>query len=566
MAIVGIDLGTTNSLVACFKDNVPVVIKNVYGETLTPSIVSVDENGEVFVGKIAKERQITHPESTASLFKRHMGTKKEYKLGDKKFLPEELSSLIIRNLKADAEEFLGEEVTEAVISVPAYFNDTQRKATKRAGELAGLKVERIINEPTAAAIAYGLHEKNSNTKFLVFDLGGGTFDISVLELYKNIMEVRAVAGDNYLGGEDFTKVLMEIFARRNDLDLNDLDSKTYNLLRKQAEVAKRNFSKEKIAELSIKIDDKEIKETISSSEFEKDCELLLAKLRKPIERALSDAAIKLKEIDTIVLVGGGTKLPLIRSFVGKLFGRLPATNINPDEVVAMGAAIQAAMKKRDKAIKEIVLTDVCPYTLGTNTSIQKPGGYYESGHFFPIIERNTVIPVSRVERLYTVKDNQKKISVEILQGESRLAKENILLGEITVSVPPARGGEQAIDVRYTYDINGILEVEVTVVSTGVKKTMVIEKNPGHMSKEEVQERLEELKEIKIHPREKEENKHLIARGERLYEESIGLARTYIAQGISDFEDALDKQDEREISRAYEELKKLLNEIEGEQEF
>lgn len=566
MAIVGIDLGTTNSLVACFKDNVPVVIKNVYGETLTPSIVSVDENGEVFVGKIAKERQITHPESTASLFKRHMGTKKEYKLGDKKFLPEELSSLIIRNLKADAEEFLGEEVTEAVISVPAYFNDTQRKATKRAGELAGLKVERIISEPTAAAIAYGLHEKNANTKFLVFDLGGGTFDISVLELYKNIMEVRAVAGDNYLGGEDFTKVLMEIFARRNDLDLNDLDSKTYNLLRKQAEVSKRNFSKEKIAELSIKIDDKEIKETISSSEFEKDCELLLAKLRKPIERALSDAAIKLKEIDTIVLVGGGTKLPLIRSFVGKLFGRLPATNINPDEVVAMGAAVQAAMKKRDKAIKEIVLTDVCPYTLGTNTSIQKPGGYYESGHFFPIIERNTVIPVSRVERLYTVKDNQKKISVEILQGESRLAKENILLGEITVSVPPSRGGEQAIDVRYTYDINGILEVEVTVVSTGVKKTMVIEKNPGHMSKEEVQERLEELKEIKIHPREKEENKHLIARGERLYEESIGLARTYIAQGISDFEDALDKQDEREISRAYEELKKLLNEIEGEQEF
>ena len=566
MAIVGIDLGTTNSLVACFKDNVPVVIKNVYGETLTPSIVSVDENGEVFVGKIAKERQITHPESTASLFKRHMGTKKEYKLGDKKFLPEELSSLVIRNLKADAEEFLGEEVTEAVISVPAYFNDTQRKATKRAGELAGLKVERIINEPTAAAIAYGLHEKNSNTKFLVFDLGGGTFDISVLELYKNIMEVRAVAGDNYLGGEDFTKVLMEIFARRNDLDLNDLDSKTYNLLRKQAEVSKRNFSKEKIAELSIKIDDKEIKETISSSEFEKDCELLLAKLRKPIERALSDAAIKLKEIDTIVLVGGGTKLPLIRSFVGKLFGRLPATNINPDEVVAMGACIQAAMKKRDKAIKEIVLTDVCPYTLGTNTSIQKPGGYYESGHFFPIIERNTVIPVSRVERLYTVKDNQKKISVEILQGESRLAKENILLGEITVSVPPSRGGEQAIDVRYTYDINGILEVEVTVVSTGVKKTMVIEKNPGHMSKEEVQERLEELKEIKIHPREKEENKHLIVRGERLYEESIGLARTYIAQGISDFEDALDKQDEREISRAYEELKKLLNEIEGEQEF
>ena len=384
--------------------------------------------------------------------------------------------------------------------------------------------------------------------------------------YKNIMEVRAVAGDNYLGGEDFTKVLMEIFAYRNDIDLNELDSKTYNLLRKKCEVAKRGFSKERSCEISITINDKELVSDISSTEFEKDCELLLAKLRRPIERALSDAAIKLKEVDTIVLVGGGTRLPLIRSFVGKLFGRLPATNINPDEVVAMGAAIQAAMKKRDKAIKEIVLTDVCPYTLGTNTSVRKSGGYYESGHFFPIIERNTIIPISRVERLYTVRDNQKKISVEILQGESRLAKENILLGELTVPVPPAKGGEQAIDVRYTYDINGILEVEVTVVATGIKKTMVIEKNPGYMSKEEVEKRLEELKEIKIHPREKEENKHLIARGERLYEESIGLARTYISEGLSRFEDALDRQDEREIVQAYEELKKLLNDIEGEPEF
>ena len=566
MAIIGIDLGTTNSLVACFKDDAPVVIKNVYGETLTPSVVSIDENGEIFVGNIAKERQITHPHSTVSLFKRNMGTKKEYKLGDKKFLPEELSSFIIRSLKKDAELFLGEDVTEAVISVPAYFNDTQRKATKRAGELAGLKVERIINEPTAAAIAYGLHEKNSNTKFLVFDLGGGTFDISVLELYKNVMEVRAVAGDNYLGGEDFTKVLMEIFAYRNNINLSELNSKTYNLLRKKCEVAKRSFSKKRSCEISITINDKELVSDISSAEFEKDCELLLAKLRRPIERALSDAAIKLKEIDTILLVGGATKLPLIRSFVGKLFGRLPATNINADEVVVMGAAIQAAMKKRDKAIKEIVLTDVCPYTLGTNTSVRKSGGYYESGHFFPIIERNTIIPVSRVERLYTVRDNQKKISVEILQGESRLAKENILLGELTVPVPPAKGGEQAIDVRYTYDINGILEVEVTVVATGVKKTMVIEKNPGYMSKEEVNKRLEELKEIKIHPREKEENKHLIARGERLYEESIGLARTYISEGLSRFEDALDRQDEREIVQAYEELKKLLNEIEKEPEF
>ena len=566
MAIVGIDLGTTNSLVSVFKDGESVIIKNAFNETLTPSIVSRDENGEIYVGKIAKERQITNPNDTISLFKRSMGTKKEYKLGDKTFLPEELSSLVIRSLKADAEAYLNEEVTEAIISVPAYFNDTQRRATKRAGELAGIKVERIINEPTAAAIAYGLHEKNSNTKFLVFDLGGGTFDVSVLELYKNIMEVRAVAGDNYLGGEDFTKILMDMVANKKNLDLDALDEKSYNMFRKQAEIVKRSFSDNKEVEFKCLINDEEIKCDITLSEYEKSCELLLAKLRKPIERALSDAAIKLKEIDTIVLVGGGTKLPIIRSFVSKLFGRLPATIINPDEVVAIGAGIQSAMKMRNEAIKEIVLTDVCPYTLGTNTSVEKPGGYFESGHFFPIIERNTIIPVSRVERLYTIKENQKKISVEILQGESRRASENILLGELSVSIPPSPKGEQAIDVRYTYDINGILEVEVTVVSTGDKKKIVIQKNPGYMSEEEVENRLDELSELKIHPREKAENKHLLARGERMYEECVGHKRMLIEEALRKFENILDKQEPREIERANSELKEILDEIEGDQEF
>lgn len=566
MAIVGIDLGTTNSLISCYTDNGVVVIDNSFGEKLTPSVVSVDENGQIFVGKIAKERQITHPNDSVSLFKRNMGSKKEYKLGDKNYLPEELSSFIIRSLKEDAEKFLGEEVEEAVISVPAYFNDTQRRATKRAGELAGLKVERLINEPTAAAIAYGLHEKNSNTKFLVFDLGGGTFDVSVLEIYRNIMEVRAVGGDNYLGGEDFTKVLIEIFARKNNIELPDERSKEYNIIRKQAEIAKRAFSTDRVVQMKAVVEEKEYSLEISINDYEKQCELLLSRLRKPIERALSDAAIKLSEIDTIVLVGGGTKLPIIRTFVSKLFGRLPATNIDPDEVVAMGAGIQAAMKKRDKTLKEIVLTDVCPFTLGTNTSVEKPGGYYESGHFFPIIERNTIIPVSKVERLYTVRDNQKKITVEILQGESRLAKDNILLGELSVVIPPSPKGEQAIDVRYTYDINGILEVEVTVVATGVKKSVIIEKNPGYMSKEEVKERLEELQAIKIHPKDEDANRHLIERGERLYEETIGDYRRLIDEGIRRFEDALDKQNKRIIDTEYENLKNLLNDIEGEIEY
>ncbi len=461
MSIIGIDLGTTNSAVSCFVDGKATIIPNRFGGHLTPSVVSINENGEIFVGDVAKERQMTYPDMTASLFKRSMGIKKEIKLGEKTFLPEELSSFVIRSLKEDAELFLGEKIEEAVISVPAYFNDTQRKATKRAGELAGLKVERIINEPTAAAIAYGLHEKQLNTKFLIFDLGGGTFDVSILELYKNVMEVRGVAGDNYLGGEDFTAILKDMFMKENKLNESELDEKAIALIRKEAEVAKRAFSNNKIVTMSCKVGE-EIKEcTIKLDEYEKACQPLLMKLRKPIERALGDASIKVKEIDAIVLVGGSTKLPIIRTFVSRTFGRLPSVGIDPDEAVAIGAGIQAAMKQRKEQIKDIVLTDVCPYTLGTNISVQKSSGYYESGHFCPIIERNTIIPVSRVERLYTVHENQKKITVEVLQGESRLSKDNIYLGELNVSVPTGPAGSQAIDVRYTYDINGLLEVEVT---------------------------------------------------------------------------------------------------------
>lgn len=566
MSIIGIDLGTTNSVVSCFVEDKAVVIPNRLGDHLTPSIVSIDENEQMFVGKIAKERQLTHPECTAAVFKRNMGSKKEYKLGNKTFLPEELSSFVIRSLKEDAEVYLNQTIEEAVISVPAYFNDAQRKATKRAGELAGLKVERLINEPTAAAIAYGLHERKINTKFLIFDLGGGTFDISILELYKNVMEVRGVAGDNFLGGEDFTQVIINLFVKANNLDIEQLDYKVLASLKKQAEIAKRAFSKDRIVNMTCKINDEILEHKIKIDEYERACQPLLTRLRRPIERALSDASIKIKEIDAIVLVGGGTKLPTIRSFVAKLFGRLPSSGIDPDETVAVGAAIQAAMKERNSSIKEIVLTDVCPYTLGTNISVQRANGYYEPGHFCPIIERNTIIPVSRVERLYTVHENQKRLSVEILQGESRLAKDNIYLGELEVAVPSGAAGEQAIDVRYTYDINGILEVEVTVVSTGVKKRMVIEKNPGYMSQEEIEERLNDLSYIKIHPRNKEENKLLLARGERLYEESIGEIRLTIAKAMEWFEAILDKQDEHEIEEAAKEVQELFKEIEQDQEF
>jgi molecular chaperone HscC len=559
MAIIGIDLGTTNSLAAYFKDGRPVIIPNVFGEALTPSVVSIDENDEVFVGNIARERLLTHPDMTAAVFKRSIGSKKTYRLGSRAFSPEELSAVVIRKLKEDAEEFLGEVVDEAVISVPAYFNDAQRRATKTAGELAGLKTERIVNEPTAAAVAYGLHDEQDYTKYLVFDLGGGTFDVSILEKYNNIMEVRAVAGDNFLGGEDFTEVLADWFLRHHELETEGLSAVSRSIIHKSAETAKCLLLENRAVSMSCTIEGQSYTMPVTMEEYEKRCELLFARLRNPIKRALSDASIKLAEIESILLVGGATKLPLVKSFVSKLMGRFPSAHIDPDEVVAMGAAVHSAMKNRD--ITEIVLTDVCPYTLGTNISVYKANGFYEPGYFCPIIERNSVIPVSRSERLYTVHDNQKVINIEILQGESRKASDNVQLGELNVTVPQGKPGQEAIDVRYTYDINGILEAEVTVVSTGVSKTLVLEKNPGILTEAEVAEKLEALKSLKIHPRDKEENRLLLAKAERLYEENVGDARRLLSQEIINFESLLDRQNEREIRDYAVQFSELLQEIE-----
>ena len=297
--IVGIDLGTTNSLIAYFKDDKARIIPNRLGDNLTPSVVSIDDDGTVYVGKTAKERKQTHPEQTVDVFKRSMGTAKEFLLGERRFSAEELSSLVLKYLKEDAEEYLGEAIEEAVISVPAYFNDSQRKATKRAGEMAGFKVERIVSEPTAAAIAYGLNKKNADTKFLVFDLGGGTFDVSILELFENIMEVRAVAGDNYLGGEDFTEVIEQMFFREKDIEPNFLDRKTRVHIRRQAELVKLELSEMKHAVMSCKIDDEVYEYEVSINDYEEACQILLAKIKRPIERSLKDANIKISDIDKL---------------------------------------------------------------------------------------------------------------------------------------------------------------------------------------------------------------------------------------------------------------------------
>lgn len=563
---IGIDLGTTNSLAACWTGEGARIIPNALNSNLTPSVVSLNEDGDLLVGQIAKERLVTHPDLTAAAFKRYMGTEKKYYLGKHVFSPEELSSFVIRSLKEDAEAYLKDEVTEAVISVPAYFSDAQRKATKRAGELAGLKVERLISEPTAAAMAYGLHQEKSETRFLVFDLGGGTFDVSILELFEGIMEVKSIAGDNFLGGEDFTGLLAGSFIERHGLKEGDLDSKGRSFLYKQAENCKLELSQGNSGKMRLLHSGDMLETVIGRADFEKMANPLILRLRQPIERALRDAGITPRELDAVILIGGATRMPVIRSVVSRMFGKLPFTNINPEEAVALGAAIQVALKERNSMLEEVVLTDVCPYSLGVNVAENMGNGQHEPGYFLPIIERNTSIPVSRVERFSTIHDKQTSIHLEVYQGESRRVENNIKLGELNFNVPPGKAGEQTLDVRYTYDINGILEVEVTTVKTGQKSRLVIEKNPGSMTKKEIEERLNLLKDLKIHPRDRSENRLLLARGERIYEESTGDMRTYVSDLLKQFEMILSLQDDHKVKKAAEELKGKLDELERRFEF
>lgn len=544
--IIGIDLGTTNSLAACFQDGRAVIIPNRLRKNLTPSIVAVDELAQILVGETAREYGQLHPERTAEVFKRFMGSERQYDLGGHKFRAEDLSAMVLRSLKEDAEAFLGEPVTEAVISVPAYFDDKRRRATKAAGELAGLKVERIISEPTAAAITYGLYEKTENTRFLVFDLGGGTFDVSILELAGPILEVRAVAGDNYLGGENFTRVLEEAFFAQNEIDEEKLDRKTAAMIHQAAENCKKRFGQEDPVEMCCAVDGQEKRLVLSYKEYERLCGPLLERLRKPLQRSIADAHVRLSDIDEVVLVGGATRMPVVRDFVVKLFHKFPDVTVHPDEAVALGAAVQGAMKSRNREVKEMILTDVCAFTLGVEVVMERREGVYEPGHFCPVIERNTVIPASRTERFYTVYNNQDRIRISVYQGESRLTANNLLLGSLEIQVPKNRAGREAVDVTYTYDINSILEVEVKVLSTGQVKRQIIKGKHNTMTDQEIRARMEELSYLKTPPRDQEENRLLLLKGEQCYEESTGEARERIERCMRAFEAALDGRDRNQI--------------------
>lgn len=552
--LVGIDLGTTNSLIACYKDGKAEIIPNRLGKTLTPSIVAIDENKNTLVGELAREYGYNHPERTARVFKRTMGTIAVYLLGDVALRSEELSSIILRSLKEDAEVYLGCPVDEAIISVPAYFNDNQRSATKRAGELAGLEVKRIISEPTASSIAYGVGSSPKSERCMVFDLGGGTFDVSILEYFNGIVEVHAIAGDNSLGGEDFTNALQNLFEIKNNINREDLDARSLNNLYKASEEAKCAFSENNTVHMSCTIGDKILSADISLKEYELCCLPLLLRLRTPLEKSLNDAKASISDIDRIILVGGATRLPIIREFVRSISGKTPSYCVDPDLSVAIGAALQCGMKQRDKQIKEIILTDVCPFTLGTEV-VRDDDTFVERGHYLPIIERNTIIPASRKKVVYTAHDNQTMVEVHILQGESRLARNNLLLGTLTAAVPAGPKGKEAIEITYTYDINSLLEVEVKVLSTGIKKRIVIKNESNSMTDEEVKERLQLLSYLKQNPREEEENYLVLEKGERLYRTHKGRQREAIEQALYEFEVILSEGTRIEIEHK---RKKLLS--------
>lgn len=565
--IIGIDLGTTNSLVGAWYNGEAVLFPNVHGEVLTPSVVGVDDDGRILIGRVARERLLTHPQLSVAAFKRYMGTQHEVNLGKQTFRPEELSALVLKALKADAEAALGEPVTEAVITVPAYFSDAQRKATRIAGELAGLKVERLLNEPTAAAMSYGLHLRDRESTFLVFDLGGGTFDVSILEMFDGVMEVRASAGDNFLGGEDFDDALIDAFIREH-ISLEQFSArpdapKLLQAIRRQAEQAKRTLSSQSSAIMRLEYEALNWQWTIDEARFHKLAEPLLDRIQAPLERALRDARIRASELDEIVLAGGATRMPIVRKLVSRLFQRFPQLQLNPDEVVARGAAVQAGLKMRDKALDEVVLVDVAPYTLGVSISKRLPSGQLEGGHFSPIIERNTPIPASRVESYTTLHDQQLSVQFDIYQGESRLVRDNVYLGHLEVPVPPKRAGEVHIEVRFTYDVDGLLEADAYVSETDTRSAIVIEGNPGVLSKAEIAERFAALSELKIHPRDHEINRNLIARGDRLYQELRGHMRDDVADKLAWFQDVLHGQQSIQILEAQKQLTRYFDEIEGE---
>ena len=569
--MIGIDLGTTNSLATYIDDNGEIqFIKNEYGNILIPSVVGIDENDDIIVGELAKERRMMNAGETASNFKRKMGTDAKIKVKNRTFDAQMLSSFVLKHLKENAEKQLNEKINRAIISVPAYFNDKQRRDTKMAAELAGLTVERLINEPTAAALSLGSNILNQNLKFIVLDLGGGTFDVTLLETFENIMDVISISGDTMLGGEDFTTKICEIFLKNIKLAITDLSRDERTKLYTKADRAKKLISLKDI-EIELEIKGKNYKSEITQKDFREAVKPLLVKMKAAIDKALQDGNTDAREIEKVVLVGGAVKLGIIEEFVEKYFHKMRGEKIyfssenfiennklvsivaDPDTVVAYGVGIAVGMKERNKMFKERILTDVCPFTLGTELV---------GNRFAPIIPRNTTVPTSKSEYFYTIDDYQDKVNVGIYQGESLNIDDNLFLGNFLIDVPRNIAGKEAINVRFTYDINGILEVEATVVSTGLKKSKLIVN--GDLSEEEKNEKIKMLEEIKIQSENKNKDKLLLERANRIYAEIVNTEiRNHISDYLENYKMVVATGDRIRIQKAKESFSQFLDKIDPE---
>ncbi len=540
--IIGIDLGTTNSLAAVWQEGGSRLIPNSLGEYLTPSVVSFDDKGMVYVGKIAKERLISHPEQTASVFKRFMGTEKTYSLGGKSYRPEELSALVLRKLKEDAERYLGDKVDEAIISVPAYFNDMARKATKDAGALAGLHVERIINEPSAAARACRGWNQSSmqlaDETLLVFDFGGGTLDVSLVDCFENVIEIAAVSGDNHLGGSDFDRVIAELFCSENLLVLDELPLKRQRVIFESAAKAKCALTKEEHTVMTVSDEGYHKQMELSSRKLIQSSMHLFHRMIVPVQSVLNDARKKTLEISKVALVGGSCKMPAVQQYLRRFLPESQMSVSNPDYVVALGVGIYAGIKERSEDIKDMLLTDICPFTLGTGV---QNGADAANPIMAPIIERNSTLPCSRVQKFQTAGDFQKTVKIDVYQGEEYYVKDNICLGEMNVEVPIALKGQESVTVRYTYDINGLLIVDVKVDSTGRETSQIMMTGTNTITPKEMESLVKELERLKMPPAENEEFQMLFALGERLFAQSTGGLREEISRRLQYFQYLLDKE-------------------------
>jgi molecular chaperone DnaK len=566
--VIGIDLGTTNSVVSVLEGGEPVVITNAEGGRTTPSVVAFNKSGERMVGQVAKRQAITNPEGTVTSIKRHMGTNYKAKLNGKEYTPQEISAMIIQKLKQDAEAYLGEKVEKAVITVPAYFSDSQRQATKDAGRIAGLDVLRIINEPTAAALAYGI-DKEDNSTILVFDLGGGTFDVSILELGEGVFEVKATSGNNRLGGDDFDQRIIDYiadeFKRENGIDLRQ-DKMAMQRLKEAAEKAKIELSSLNSTTVNLpfitadQTGPKHLETTITRVKFNQLTEDLVEKTMGPTRQALADAGLKPGDIDRVILVGGSTRIPAVQEAISKYIGKEPDKGINPDECVAIGAAIQGGVLAGE--VKDVVLLDVTPLSLGIETL---------GGVFTRIIERNTTIPTSKSQIFSTAADNQTSVEIHVLQGERPMAADNKTLGKFILSgIPPAPRGIPQIEVSFDIDANGIVNVSAKDKATGKEQKITIQASSG-LNESEIKRMVEEAEKYAAEDEKRKkavevrnEADALVYNGEKTLKElgdKVDKAlKDKVEQAISEVKDALKGDDIEQIKKSTENLTSAIFEL------